>query len=268
METKNLRKKWPKFIRWLDKQDYGQELKDAYRINILRILLEISGGTFLSYDKYYSDYANAQVRSEESLNRTRFVLDMIKKFDILGLYPDQEAKKDKRNNRSKPIEKNSKAVKRVKKTTKKRVNNKEQATDKSKTNKQACSRTTQKRDGLKATELSSKWQTFINHLDEQGYSEARKKAYLSEINRIIAAQKDGSFVSYEEYLSNYERIKPRTENAMWYKRHIVGMIKRYDLYNYLPDKGIRIFKERDRTYEVLHPSYKALVDTYRIKLSD
>ena len=110
METKNLRKKWPKFIRWLDKQDYGQELKDAYRINILRILLEISGGTFLSYDKYYSDYANAQVRSEESLNRTRFVLDMIKKFDILGLYPDQEAKKDKRNNRSKPIEKNSKAV--------------------------------------------------------------------------------------------------------------------------------------------------------------
>ena len=268
METKNLRKKWPKFIRWLDKQDYGQELKDAYRINILRVLLEISGGTFLSYDKYYSDYANAQVRSEESLNRTRFVLDMIKKFDILGLYPDQEAKKDKRNNRSKPIEKNSKAVKRVKKTTKKRVNNKEQATDKSKTNKQACSRTTQKRDGLKATELSSKWQTFINHLDEQGYSEARKKAYLSEINRIIAAQKDGSFVSYEEYLSNYERIKPRTENAMWYKRHIVGMIKRYDLYNYLPDKGIRIFKERDRTYEVLHPSYKALVDTYRIKLSD
>ena len=129
METRNLRKKWPKFIRWLDKQDFGQELKDAYRINIMRILLDIGKGVFVSYEKYLFDYSNAKQRTEEALNRTNYVVDMIKRFDLIGLYPDQEVKIKTRKTRvhqtnnvtsSASIRKNQQAVDKKKRKTKKK----------------------------------------------------------------------------------------------------------------------------------------------------
>lgn len=120
---------------------------------------------------------------------------------------------------------------------------------------------------METKKLQRDWLLFLNYLDEQGYCKARIDAYKCEIHRILRKMDDGSFTTYDEYLLDYERKKPRSESAMWQKRHAVGMIKRFDLYGYLPDKKIRIEKDRERVYEVLSPAYKNIVDSYQSILS-
>lgn len=276
METRNLRKKWPKFIRWLDKQDFGQELKDAYRINIMRILLDIGKGVFVSYEKYLFDYSNAKQRTEEALNRTNYVVDMIKRFDLIGLYPDQEVKIKTRKTRvhqtnnvtsSASIRKNQQAVdKKKRKTKKKQVKIKKEVVCKLKRNNIEALKSIisiQISEKVETKNLQKGWKKFLCHLDEQCFCKGHKSAYQREISYIFEKMSDGTFTTYDDYLSDYEKARPRTEAAMWSKRHVVGMIKRFDLYGYLPEKKIRIEKNRERIYEVLNPSYQSIFDTYQ-----
>lgn len=111
--------------------------------------------------------------------------------------------------------------------------------------------------------LQKDWPNFMKHLDEQGYCKRRKDAYQKEITQILKKIGDGSFSTYSDYLSDFKNAKLRPETTLRAKRHIVEMIKRFDLYGYYPDKMVRFDKGRERVYEVLIPSYKVLIDAYR-----
>lgn len=116
---------------------------------------------------------------------------------------------------------------------------------------------------METKNLLKDWPKFMSYLDEQGYCQAIKDAFRVEIARILKKMGTGYFSTYSDYLLEFRNVKPRSEAAIRRKRHIVEMIKRFDLFGYYPNKMVRFDKDRDRIYEVLIPQYKEIIDSYR-----
>jgi hypothetical protein len=116
---------------------------------------------------------------------------------------------------------------------------------------------------METKNLLKDWPKFMSYLDEQGYCQAIKDAFRVEIARILKKMETGYFSTYSDYLLEFRNVKPRSEAAIRRKRHIVEMIKRFDLFGYYPNKMVRFDKDRDRIYEVLIPQYKEIIDSYR-----
>lgn len=116
---------------------------------------------------------------------------------------------------------------------------------------------------METKRLMKEWPKFISYLDEQGYCKGCKNAFRVEIARILKKIENGSFSNYSDHLADFKNAKPRSENRLRSKRHIVEMIKRFDLYGYYPDKMVRFDAGKERVYEVLLPSYKEMIDNYR-----
>lgn len=116
---------------------------------------------------------------------------------------------------------------------------------------------------METKRLMKEWPKFISYLDEQGYCKAHKDAFRVEIARILKKIENGSFSTYSDHLTDFKNAKPRSESSLRKKRHVVEMIKRFDLYGYYPDKMVRFDAGKERIYEVLTPSYKEMIDTYQ-----